>query len=83
MKEHDELLPGTRFLAGSSAETRGHLTTMRWRHSTLRGLGMPWVGRFHASCVDLAHEVGQLLAKFGLLPAIALSAVEKQSEEIK
>jgi hypothetical protein len=56
---------------------------MRWKASTIRGLGCPWAYWFDASCVDLASEAGVLFAKFGHLPSIDVAPVEKQSKEIK
>lgn len=58
-------------------------TTIRWRASSLRWLGDPWARWFDASCVDLARETGELLAKFGHLPSIDVHLAEKQSKEIK
>lgn len=59
------------------------LATARWRASTLRGLGDPWSRWFDASRVELAREVGSLLAKFGHLPSLDVTAIEKQSKEIR
>lgn len=68
---------------GLQPDPKEVLTTVRWRASTLQGLGEPWAGWFGASCVDLAGEVGHLLAKFGHLPSLGVTPVEKQSKEIR
>ncbi|WP_382155497.1 SET domain-containing protein [Hydrogenophaga sp. ANAO-22] len=59
------------------------VTTLRWRALALRRLGEPWANWCEASHDELARDVDGLLRRFGYLPSIDMSPVEKQSKEIK
>lgn len=59
------------------------ITTLRWRALALRRLGEPWAAWCEASDDALTQDVERLLSRFGHLPSIDVTTIEKQSKEIK